>query len=372
MRWCASWNRFEGLRTSVVALLSMVAFTLPAHAAIEDAKARSIITAAIGDFVRPAYADFARSTQELSESVGALCAQPSQSSLDDARARFIDAVGAWSQAEVIRFGPITAENRQERILFWPDRRGIGLKQVQAILASKDETATDRASLATKSVAAQGLGALEFVLFGTDAETLTGADGTFRCRYAAAIAANLDGIADDLSTAWQDTDGISWLWSRFGPDNDRYRNSAEALGELVDVVVHGLEQVRDVRLNGFLGTKPEADKPKSAIYWRSGQTVTSLAGNLSAMRRLMDVSGIDGLVSSEGEWIPDAVDYEFANAQAITGPLRDEPIDRLLQDPAERGSLEFLRIATSSLSGLVGQRLTGDIGLTVGFSSLDGD
>ncbi|WP_312797083.1 imelysin family protein [Tianweitania sp.] len=372
MRWCASWNRFEPLRTILIALIAIFAFAMPARAAIDEAKARSIITAAISDFVRPVYADFAQSTQALTEGVKALCATPSQASLDDARKGFTDTVAAWSHAEIIRFGPITAENRQDRILFWPDRRSIGLKQVQAILVGKDETATDASTLAGKSVASQGLGALEFVLFGTNAETLTSADGAFRCRYAAAIAANLDGMADDLSAAWQDTDDISWLWSRFGPDNDRYRNAEEALGELVDVVVHGLEQVRDVRMNGFLGARPDGDKPKSAIYWRSGQTVTSLAANLAAMHKLMQLSGVGALVSGDGEWIPDAIDYEFSNAEAITAPERDEPIDRLLSDPAHRASLEFLRIATSSLSGLVGQRLTGDIGLTVGFSSLDGD
>lgn len=375
MRWCASWNRCEArglvLRPVVTALLSILVLAAPAHAAVDDAKARSIITAAITDFVRPAYAGFAQSTRALAENVKALCATPSQPALDDARSRFTDTAQAWSQAEIIRFGPITAENRQDRILFWPDRRGIGLKQVQAILSSGDQSAAEPVTLAGKSVASQGLGALEFVLFGSDAETLTGPDGAFRCRYATAIAGNLDDMAGDLNAAWQDPEDISWLWSHFGPDNDRYRNAEEALGELVDVVVHGLEQVRDVRLNGFLGAKPDADKPRSAIYWRSGQTIASLAGNLGAMQKLLQVSAVGDLVSSDGSWIPGAIEYEFGNAQAMTKD-RDQPLETRLSDPASRARLEFLRVATSSLSGLVGQRLTGDIGLTVGFSSLDGD
>jgi predicted lipoprotein len=375
MRWCASWSRFEArgkvLPSVLIALVCVFTFVLPARAAIDDARARNIITSAVSDFVRPAYAGFAQSTQALTDDVKALCAAPSQTALEAARARFTETVQAWSQAEVIRFGPITAENRQDRILFWPDRRSIGLKQVQAILSGQDETAADPATLAGKSVASQGLGALEYVLFGTDAETLATADGAFRCRYASAIAANLDGMADDLDAAWQDPEDISWLWSYFGADNDRYRTAEEALGELVDVAVHGLEQVRDVRLNGFLGAKPDADKPRSAIFWRSEQTTPSLAGNLAAMHRLLQASGVMNLVSDDGSWIPGAIDYEFGNAEAIAKDL-DEPTERLLADPESRSKLEFLRIATSSLSGLVGQRLTGDIGLTVGFSSLDGD
>ena len=94
---------------------------------------------------------------------------------------------AWSYAEIIRFGPITEQNRLERMLFWPDRKGIGLKQVQATLAAKDATAADPAQLPAKSVAMQGLGALEFVLFGTGAEALATAGDPYRCRYGAAIA-----------------------------------------------------------------------------------------------------------------------------------------------------------------------------------------
>ncbi len=72
------------------------------------------------------------------------------------------------------------------MLFWPDRKGTGLKQVQAALASKDPTAADAAQLAGKSVAMQGLGALEFVLYGTGSEELATAGESYRCAYGAAI------------------------------------------------------------------------------------------------------------------------------------------------------------------------------------------
>ena len=167
---------------------------------------------------------------------------------------------------------MTEENRLERILFWPDRKGIGLKQVQAALAGKDASAppTPR-TLAGKSVAMQGLGALEFVLFGTDSEALAEPGDPYRCAYGAAIAGNLD---DDrramLDAAWA---GSGWLCRGNGPIRAAtialYRTDAEAVTELFDVFVHGLEMVRDVRLNGFLGETPASDKPKQALFWRSG-------------------------------------------------------------------------------------------------------
>ncbi len=68
-------------------------------------------------------------------------------------------------------GPAREDNRFERLFFWPDRRGRGLRQVQGILAEEDETATDPATLYQKSVAVQGLLALDFVLSGEGNETL---------------------------------------------------------------------------------------------------------------------------------------------------------------------------------------------------------
>lgn len=360
------------MRRLIIALLLVLPTIVPASATIDDDRARAILTAAVDGFVRPAYKAFATATDELSTKTDALCEAPSGAALETARTAFVATVAAWSHVEPIGFGPITAENRLERILFWPDRRGIGLKQVQSILATEDATATDPTTLAGKSVASQGLGALEFTLFGTDADQLaTAAPASFRCRYAAAIAVNLQTMAADLDTAWANDNGIASYWTGFNPSNDRYRSSQEALGELIDVAVHGLEQVRDVRLNGFLGATADADKPRSAIWWRSGQTVAALEANLEAMRQLMATPGLADLVSEDGGWIPGSIDYEFANAESVLAGL-DGPIDQILADPDRRAKLAFARQVTSSLSGLAGQRLTADIGLTVGFSSLDGD
>src|SRR5690606_20934891 len=115
-------------------------------------------------------------------SVGELCDEPSELRLEAVRGQFSSAVVAWSRVELYRLGPLMSGNRNDKILFWPDRKGIALKQVQAVLAGPDLDAADPVKLAGKSVAVQGLGALEFLLFGTGAEQLATAEGAFRCHY----------------------------------------------------------------------------------------------------------------------------------------------------------------------------------------------
>lgn len=334
--------------------------------------ANQTIQAAIEGFVRPAYAAFATAAEAQRATLDTLCQAPSAASLGTARDAFQRSVVAWSEIETIRFGPVTEQNRLERILFWPDRKSIGLKQVQAALANQAPTATIAKSLANKSVAMQGFGALEFILFGAGADELATADGAYRCRFGAAIAANLASISNDISKAWEDPKGFAGQWANPGPDNASFRTDQEALSELVDVFVQGLEMIRDVRLNGFLGRWPDEDKPRQAIYWRSRATVPSLRGNVDGLRKLFEASRIAATLKPADAHIGQSIGIILANSAKTAEALGAPPLADALTNKAERDQLDHFRLTTSTLSELVGVRLTGALGLSAGFSSLDGD
>ncbi|HHZ09437.1 MAG TPA: peptidase M75, Imelysin [Rhizobiales bacterium] len=350
------------LALSLAAWLAMPA----AHAA---QAADRVVTAAIEGYVRPAYAEFEARSGELAGAVGQLCSAPSPAALDGVRREFGRTVSAWSRIELLHLGPVTEANRLERVLFWPDRKGTGLKQVQAALANEDPTAVDPATLAGKSVAMQGLGALEFVLFGPDAETLAATAG-YRCAYAAAIAKNVAGIAEAIEEEWQRPGGYADKWSNPGEANPFFHDETEARNELLGVIVEGLEMVHDQRL-GFLGETAGEDKPKQALFWRSGLTVENIAGGLAGLSRLFEASGIPDMLPTGQAWIAESIRFEFANA-AHAADRADGPVDEALKDPARRNALSYLRIVTRSLSDLFGTKLAAELGLTAGFSSLDGD
>ena len=101
---------------------------------------------------------------------------------------------------------------------------------------------------------QGLGALEFVLFGTGSEALAEPGDAYRCAYGAAIAGNVETIAARARRGLGRRRAVSRQWANPSADNPLYRDDTEAMTELIDVFVTGLEMVRDVRLGGFLGRK----------------------------------------------------------------------------------------------------------------------
>jgi predicted lipoprotein len=353
----------------VVLVIPLFAATIPTATANE--KATDIIEGSVTGFVRPAYAALHERAGALSDAMKTLCATPSPANLRSARDGFKAETDAWSYAEIIRIGPITEQNRLERMLFWPDRKGIGLKQVQATLAAKDATAADPAQLPAKSVAMQGLGALEFVLFGTGADALSTAGDPYRCQYGAAVAANIAAIAGDVEAAWAKDDGFAAQWAQPGPANPLYQSGTESVTALLEVFVNGLELVRDVRVGGFLGKEAADDKPKQAIYWRSDGTARSLAANLAGMKALFEASGLGEQLSPDSHWIADSIKIVLGNAIDAANAA-DGPIDETLADETKRGKLAYFNMVTSTLSELFGTRLAGEFGLTAGFSSLDGD
>jgi predicted lipoprotein len=330
-----------------------------------------VLDAAVNMVIRPGMANFKSRASGLESAMGALCAQPSQGTVDIAIRQFGQAALAYGQIEFLRLGPLMEDNRVDRLLFWPDRRGIGLRQVQSIIAEQDADATEVMSLRGKSVAAQGFGALEFVLFGTGAETLLTTEGAFRCRYGAAIAANISMISDQLAMGWYQYDGIAVHLTRPQPDYVDYRTETEALEALVGLVSHGVEAVRDQRINPFIGSAETEAKPKQALFWRSGLTMAMISANMDGMQKLVQVSGMARAVDEADKGLDNSIEFEFGNATRALG-LVTLPVEQAVVDQKQAQALRYLVLVTGSLQAMVGEQLSAALGLSVGFSSLDGD
>lgn len=334
-----------------------------------------VMQKAVDDFIRPGYRDLLEGTETLAEAAHMLCEKPSDETLGDVKMSFAEVVQQWSTIEIVRVGPVIEGNRFERFLFFPDRKSTGLKQVQRILATHDETATSAESLKGKSVAAQGLGALEYVLHGTGAEVLTTGKNGFRCRYGAAIADNLKAVAGELHAEWEKPDGIQAAWKSPGPNNPIYRDGKEAATELLGILVHGVEGLRDQRLRpfyaGIIKGEPDKGHPKMAIYWRSGNTMPALSANFTALQALFNTADMKALLPDGNGDVVSAVNYLL---QAIVDDLDeiDLPVDEAIADDEQRGRLNRILQNTNDVLQRLNLDFGAAIGLSSGFSFADGD
>ncbi|MEK1927123.1 MAG: imelysin family protein [Rhizobium giardinii] len=367
-----------GLGLAILSLPAMaedVDEAMPPRAGLKLEAVPGVMQKAVDDFIRPGYLDLMEGTQSLAEAAHVLCDKPSEETLGDVQMTFDEVVQQWSTIEIVRVGPVIEGNRFERFLFFPDRKSTGLKQVQRILATSDETATKAEMLKGKSVAAQGLGALEYVLYGTGAEVLSSERNGFRCRYGAAIADNLKSIAAELHAEWEKPDGIQSAWTTPGPDNPLYRDGKEAATELLGILVHGVESIRDQRLRPFYAgiVKGEPDKghPKLAIYWRSGNTMPALSANFMALQTLFNAADMQALLPDDRRSMVRAINHVL---QAIVDDADqiDLPIDEAIEDEEQRVRLNRILQNTNDVLQRLNLDFGGAIGLGAGFSFADGD
>lgn len=361
------------MRVLLALLVGLMAtqFAAPALAQLHPT-GRTVIAQAVEDAIRPAFGDFAQETELLHKVMAGLCDEPSEAGLEVARSQFREVVFRWSRIELYRFGPLMTGNRSDRILFWPDRKGIALRQVQGILASKDVSATDPATLRTKSVALQGLGALEFVLFGTDADALATPEGDFRCDYGNAIATLIGQVGREMRDEWFANPGIGSRMMRPSEADPDYRSNDEVLQELIGVMAHGVEAIRDQRILPFLGRDGEPSKPKSALFWRSDMTVQSILANFSALETLLFNSDIWEYAPTEQFRIGEEAKAEFDAVKLAASKIRRDSTEAILADPAQKAALGDMVTSSQKLGKLTGEELPAALGLSVGFSSLDGD
>lgn len=359
----------------VVSLLPLTvsaqeADTAPA-ATLPDAEVTKVMTAAVDGFIRPGYDAFHQSAEKMTAAMKTLCETPSAANYGAAQTAFRDAVVSWAHIEVVRVGPVIEQNRFERILFYPDRKSTGLKQVQAVLSKSDETAADPDTLGTKSVATQGFGALEYLLFGTGSETLASEKNGFRCRYGAAVAGNIANVAKELSDIWDAPDGIQKAWEQPGPDNPAFRTGGEAMTTLLGILVHGAEAVRDQRVETFYKGADKAKFPKQALFWRSENTWPAVKGNLEGLSALLETSGMVNLLQEKDRPVVTEIQSKLKSMIDLSGTITPD-LEKAVSDETERRKLDTLLADGKDVITKLNDGYGGAIGLSSGFSFADGD
>ncbi len=325
--------------------------------------------AVVRSFAGPTLADFTASTAALDKAVGDLCAEPAEDTLAVARAAFADALDDFAHVSVLRFGPLSAASRFERLFFWPDARGIGLKQVQGLIASTDAGALD-GGMDGKSAALQGFPALEFVLHGTGADTLA-AGNPWRCRIAAAISANIALVASDLAADWAPGSAFEASFSAPAPDRDPYRSAAEVDAEIVKALSTTLQFVRSAELSPPLGEDASKANGRRAPFWRSGLTARYVAGQIDGARELLAAAGYEQGLAEDRRYVASSIRFELdSSIRALEQVLG--PIESSFATEPDRGRYGFALLALHHANELVNDELAAALGLSMGFNALDGD
>lgn len=328
-------------------------------------------------FIVPGYTRLQSELDRLGTALRKLCATPSAEQLDAVRTSYRTTIAAWGRIEFIRFGPVTEQNRFERLFFWPDRKGIGARQIRRLLKRKTENTLAPDQLAGKSVAVQGLTALEQVLHGKASDALAAAAAhSYRCRFAQSIAGNLTRITGAILSAWSDDGAFTRLWRSPGPDNPAYLQAGETTLELIKAYDEALEITRERRIVPAIGMGPKR-RIFRPVLWRSGLGMVLIDGTLSGARDLLFVGGLaDAYLARaarsdvSAESAMSSIGDEFKLLLRATGELA--ALERPFQQPTTRRRLIAVGFPMKSLRLRVVARIKRAAGLSIGFNASDGD
>jgi uncharacterized protein len=361
------------MRRQTGAIVAAIVCLGSATFAEAEADHAAIAKASLEQYIRPGYTHLAESTEALNQSVAALCRTPSAAALKDTKEAFTATVEAWSLVEPIRFGPVAVQHRYERIFYWPDPKGLGARQVREALGKQDQSVTEAASLSAKSVALQGLPALEYLLYGDDAVTLAkgGGEAAFRCRFAETIAGNVAGMAKDIASGWRDGAPYAKAYLDPGPANAAYHTPKEVTLELFKTFTTDIEAVRDQKMAKALGPKSEQARPQLAPFWRSGLSFANMADNLQSVRELFAKGGFAQVVHDDSPGVEDSIVFDLNHAIEVLRSI-DKPIAEAVHNEDLRAKLEALRVSLKSAATTAGDIISRSAGLTFGFNAMDGD
>ncbi|MEL7449458.1 MAG: imelysin family protein [Pseudomonadota bacterium] len=315
------------------------------------------------DVIQPGYESFKTGASDLEAAATAYCADPAAGDLAAVQDAWRAAMLAWQSVSVVRFGPVEEDNRRLRIQFFPDANDAVPNNVDQLLNGTG--ALDVASVAVSPVGAQGLPALEYLLF---------AVGGFdtvprRCELAVAIAGNLVALATELDDAWA-LDGQ--LLADFMGATGVYMDRQEVLTLILESVALEAEFVADEKI-----TTPIAVGAPGAESARSEHSLENLIANIAALRAVLDNGtedtdyGLRDYLSRAhaAESISDQLDGELSTAETGLAAI-DASLEDILLGTAS-GDIDSVRVAMQDLADLfIDSAVAADVSL--GFNNQDGD
>lgn len=326
-----------------------------------------IFPAAIKNVFQAGYVQLSQSSLQLLESARAGCHDSNLKTLSQMQDEFRSVVSAFARVEMYRLGPMVEELRQNRLFYWPDKRRVGERQLRKLLKDPTSKELTESRLAGKSVALQGLPALERLLFGKSAVVNITNNTAADCHVVTVIAENIHSMANSIESGWNDKSDLVISMRNPTADSDVFRTEQEVLTRLVTQIVIGVDTVLNRKIRPLVGTSANI---RAAPLWLSQQTMPMIKGNLEGIRALLIDSGLAADTNLEDE-----LQFEFRSANTM--------LERLLLLPDLTDASGKLTDDANSLTKALAAVVTGihvtlddrflsALGISTGFNSEDGD
>lgn len=316
----------------------------------------------------PAYSAWDQSNRQLAESAKAFCA--GSQDLGAAQQAFLTDVASWAALQPLLVGPLAEGNRAWQVQFWPDKKNLVQRQVEALLQSKPQLG--QADLDRASVVVQGLSAYEYVLFDASINLSDEAQKARYCPLLSAIGEHQHKLSGEVLDLWQGEAGMAAQLGSF--PSERYAEAPEAVAELLRAQVNALDGLKK-KLGTALGRQSKGvPQPYQAEFWRSSASLASQAAALASAERLWlgaDGDGLRTLLADDQAELAARIDGQYSTTRQHLAALQ-RPLGELLAEESGRAQLNAFYDELNTLHRLQGGELAKVLGVQLGFNAHDGD
>ncbi|MEM9761204.1 MAG: imelysin family protein [Pseudomonadota bacterium] len=314
----------------------------------------------LSEVIQPGTTAFEEATATLRQAAALGCSDIDPAALQDA---FHGAWDAWMAIQHLRFGPLEDESRSLQIAFWPDSRGTVSRTVSRLLATESAPVEDKDAFSKLSVGARGFPALERLLY--DESGPVPFDDAFRCAYTAAVAADLERVANEINGAW--SGAFSTIWTTAGEEGNTVFLAPKETSQRIFVVTLGaLEETVRHRLGTPLGTIT-AVRPKLAEARRSGRSLRQIGLVLDATERTLMTTFGPALEVGERTALTDAYTSARRDLDGVA-ELGDLPAALSVS----RIRVEVLQQSIERIATVMRAEIGPSLGISKGFNAADGD
>ena len=240
---------------------------------------RSLLFAAVAaDLLTPHHAAFIDATEALAVATDGYCAASAAGDVDAVATRWAAAMDAWQCLQFLRAGPVERNNRRFRIQLYPDPNEAVQRNVATLLDGDVEITEAR--VRNSPVGAQGLPALEYLLFDDAVRLADAAEAPRRCDLARSVAANLLTMAGEIGEPWADGGTVR---RGFEGASEPFTGSDDVLVAILEAIAVQAEfiantKIANQRAQGNVGGL------ESSFARRSKENVVA---NASALQALVD-------------------------------------------------------------------------------------
>nr|WP_086938293.1 imelysin family protein [Thaumasiovibrio occultus] len=292
-----------------------------------------------------------RNAEQLTDAIAKVCEAEEPDIVSNAQLAWRDLAGSWMFFQGRENLPLSIQDQVWHVQFWPDKKNLVGRQVPEWLTSDRPVSVT--AVTEGSVAAQGLGAAEWLLFdkGSDWQTPR------QCEYALAVAQGLEVntqavISGLASSEWQSVHGESVVEHQFVAINHQLARLLKKLGI-------------------SLGSNGKGNL-YFAEAWRSDHSLALIAASLASVDASWQASIRPALVAKGETDLVANMDILLRTTQENSVFSDENTYSTLLIDDYGYRQLVGLQTQLMALETMWQQEIAAALSISAGFNATDGD